>query len=195
MKQSTSILLSSLFAWALFLGSPADTAAQPEAVRVRRIEPRLVDAPRYQVREGREDPSGRRDRWLEVRVQYERPEVEWLDDATFTYYIVLRNRRPAEGDREINLFRGDVNYVNIPRERGLQSAVYMHPRTLARYGEVERVAVVISSQGRMLAIASAPDTDERWWERLPPRTGYVLNRMQTPFAMINFDSFEAMKVE
>jgi hypothetical protein len=33
----------------------------------------------------------------------------------------------------------------------------------------------------------------RWWEQLPPVEGYVLNRMETPFAMIYFDDYEAIK--
>ncbi len=195
MKRFGFFFLSSLFASVFLLGFLSDAAAQPEVFRVRRIEPRMVDPPRYQVRDGRSIDAGRAGRWLEVRLQYDRPEIEWLDEATFTYYIVLHNRRPAEGEREYNLFRGEVTYVNIPRERNLNSVMYLHPRTMERYGEVDRVAVVISSQGRMLAIASDPDTDERWWERLPPKTGFVLNRLETPFAMLNTEAFEAIKVE
>ena len=36
-------------------------------------------------------------------------------------------------------------------------------------------------------------TNQRWWEQMTPVDGYVLNRMETPFAMISFDDYEAIK--
>jgi hypothetical protein len=56
------------------------------------------------------------------------------------------------------------------------------------------VGLVITSQGRVLAMESNPSSQERWWERATPRAGFVLNRMQTPFAMINFDDYESIKL-
>jgi len=43
------------------------------------------------------------------------------------------------------------------------------------------------------AISGLPITSQRWWEQVPPVDGYVLNRLETPFAMIAFDNYEAIK--
>lgn len=37
--------------------------------------------------------------------------------------------------------------------------------------------------------------DKAWWKQLAAgESGLVLNRMQTPFAMINFTDFEALQL-
>lgn len=183
----------SIAIFALLLFVPPELFAQQPAsdiLRVRRVEGTMVRAPQYQVTGGTR--TTRQSQWLQVRTEFETA-PEWIDEMTFTYYIVLRNRRPPEGEAEFNLFRGEVTYVNIARTRTGQSTVFLHPSTVARYGDVERVGVVISSQGRVLAMASNPASDQRWWEQLPPRAGFVLTRMQTPWAMVNFDDYEAVK--
>ncbi len=168
-------------------------AQQPsDILRIRRLEGNEVRAPVYQVSPTQR--ASRQRQWLEVRTQFEtRP--DWIDEMTFTYYIVLRNQRPAPGQPEFMLFRGENTYVNIARTRDGASTVYLHPSTVERFGSVFRVGVVISSQGRILAMESSPSADGRWWEQLPPQDGFVLSRMQTPFAMVNFDDFEALKPE
>ncbi len=192
MKLSVFTTLGFIFGLAFLFAVPEQAVAQrdDDLLRVRRIEAREVQAPRISISGV---GSGRRNlRWLEVRTQYEvRP--DWLDEATFTYYIVMRNRNPGQGESEYNMFQGEVTYMNIRRGRDLQSTVYLHPSTLERYGDVFRTAVVVRSQGRILAIESEPRADDRWWERLPPSTGYVLNRNQTPFAVVNPDDYEMIK--
>ncbi len=176
----------------LLLMAPPELFAQQErdVLRIRRVEGDLVRAPQYQVTGGTR--TQRQRQWLQVRTEFETA-PEWIDEITFTYYIVLRNRRPPEGEAEYNLFRGESTYVNVARTRTGQSTVFLHPSTVERYGDLERVGVVVSSQGRVLGMASNPSSDQRWWEQLPPRSGFVLTRMQTPFAMVNFDDFEAVK--
>lgn len=164
--------------------------AQGDVLRIRRLEGELVRAPQYQVRGG--TATQRQRQWLQVTTQYQTA-PEWIDEMTFTYYIVLRNSRPEEGQSEFNMFRGEITYVNIAETREGRSAVFLHPSTVERYGELFRVAVVITSQGRTIGMESNPSGDGRWWEQLTPRAGFVLNRMQTPFAMVNFDDYEAIK--
>ena len=166
----------------------AQQRGQEQIVRIRRLEGDMVRTPQYQVSG---ISRGRRQRqWLQIRTEFEtRP--EWVDEMTFTYYVVLHNRRAERGQEEFVLFRGESRYVNIARTRDGQSVVYLHPSTVERYGELFRVGVVISAGGRMLAMESSPAAEGRWWEQLSPRDGYVRHRMQTPFAMVNFDDFEA----
>lgn len=161
-------------------------AAPARTVQIRKIEQKKALTPEYQLLKGQF--MGQTREWFAVQTQY-RTAPEWLDDLTFTYYIVVRAK---SGPQKFTLFKGDVTYVNI-QKGDHKSDMYLHPSTLARYGDVERVAVVISAQGRVVAMESLPASTTRWWEQLTPVDGYVLNRTQTPFAMINFDDYEAVK--
>lgn len=173
---------------ALTMGLGSVQAQDAELLRIRRLEGDTVRAPQYQVRAGQ---APRRTReWLQVRTEFQTA-PEWIDEMTFTYYIILRNRRPAAGEPEFRLFRGESSYINIARTREGQSTVFLHPSTVERYGELVQVGVVVTSGGRVVAMESSPSREGRWWEQLTPQTGMVLNRRDTPFAMVNFDDFEA----
>ncbi len=176
----------------LFAASVPVLAQEPgpsgNQVRIKKIVPNgKVPTPEYKLLTSQVMSQKRN--WFQVVVDYETA-PEWMDDLTFTYYIVTEGKT---GGSKFTLFRGDVTYVNIAKGRH-RSDMYLHPSTLARYGVVQRVGVVISSQGRVLAMDSLPSTGSpRWWEKLTPLDGFVLNRMQTPFAMIYFDDYEAIK--
>jgi hypothetical protein len=193
MKRACVFCLVVVFVAVLILSFPSTTFAQPQAVsadkivQIRKIEPNgKVATPEYKLLTGQVMSKTRN--WFQVNVYYETA-PEWIDDLTFTYYIVTQSKT---GGQKFTLFRGDVTYVNVQKGKH-KSDMYLHPSTIARYGDVQRVGVVISSQGRVLAVESLPANNQRWWEQLAPQDGYVLNRMQTPFAMIYFDDYEAIK--
>ncbi len=176
---------------------PAELLAQqmPEILRIRRLEADTVRAPQYTTRGGPAAQQRQR-QWLEIKTEFQtsRDGPEWFNELTFTYYVAMRNNNPAEGDRPLNVFSGESKYINVAQNQRGQSAVYLHPSTLDRYGEFFRAAVVISFQGRMIAVEHTPSAaaaDGRWWEQVSPQPGLVLPRRHTPFAMINFDDFEA----
>lgn len=129
--------------------------------------------------------------WFIITTQYD-SSPDWIDEITFTYYVLIRGRSADQPKQ--TLLTGEVTYVNVQKGRHW-SDMYLHPSTLARYGEVQGVAVVVKAQGRVVAMTSEPNSTQRWWELLAPVQGLVLNRMQTPFAMIAFDSYEAIKVQ
>jgi len=165
--------------------------AGANVLRIRRIEGTMVRTPVYNTQDTTR--SSRQRQWLQVRTEYETA-PDWLSEATFTYYILLRNSRPPAGEQEFNLFKGEVTYVNIARTRTGASTVFMHPSSIERFGSVERVAVVITSQGRVIGMESNPSSNDRWWERVTPLSGFVMNRSQSPFAHIEIDNFEAIKM-
>ena len=162
------------------------TAAPAKIVKIRKIEQRKAITPEYQLLKGQF--MGQTREWLAVNTQY-RTDPEWIDELTFTYYILVRSKT---GAKKLTLFKGDVTYINVAKGDH-KSDMYLHPSTLARYGDVEGVAVVINAQGRVVDMDSLPSSAKRWWEQFTPVDGYVLNRMQTPFAMINFDDYEAIR--
>ncbi len=163
-----------------------DAAPAAKIASIRKISGGKVKTPEYKLLTGQ--AMARTRDWFQITTQFE-TEPEWVDDLTFTYYVLVRGK--ATGAKFM-LLRGEVTYVTIQKGKHL-SDMYLHPSTLARYGDVERVGVVVSTQGRVIAMDSLPASNQRWWEQASPVDGYVLNRMQTPFAMVNFDDYEAIK--
>lgn len=188
MKRAQAVCLSLVLVAALLCSGSVVVAqeAAGRTVQIRKIEPAKVKTPEYQLLKGQFMATTRD--WFQVTVSYETA-PDWIDDLTFTYYVLMK---PKSGPAKFMLFKGDTTYVNIQKGRH-KSDMYLHPSTMARYGDVERVAVVLTTQGRVVAMESMPSSQQRWWEQLTPVDGYVLNRMQTPFAMINFDDYEAIK--
>ena len=183
------------FAALLALPLPAADAQAPGApstpLLIRKVDAKPVNSPEYQIRNYPLTPRGVR--WLQVIVDYDTA-PEWVDEATFTYYVLLKAKRAEAGRSPFTLFKGEVTNVNIARGKH-KGDIYMHPSTLARFGDIERVAVMVNVGGRMVALDGQPSgtAQQRWWEQLAPMEGYLLNRMQTPFAMVNFDDYEAIK--
>lgn len=165
---------------------PAD-----RALSIKKVDAGKVKTPDYQVKHV--NSQARSLDWYKIEVIYD-TEPEWMDEVSFTYYVVVKAKQSIPGRPPFMLFKGDVTYVNVAKGRH-KSDIYLHPSTLARFGDVERVAALVNVGGRLVAIDGLPSgsASSRWWEQLPPQDGYLLNRMQTPFAMINFDDYEAVK--
>ena len=160
-------------------------------INIRKITPdKKASTPRYEMKPA--IPMQRTRNWFSLTVTYDvNPpgNSEWIDELTFTYYVLVRQK----GGAQPMLLKGEVTYINIAKGRGLLADIFLHPSTLARYGEVDRVAVLVSTRGQLLAGESLPTSNQRWWEQLPPTEGLLLSRQQTPFAMVNFDDYEAIK--
>jgi hypothetical protein len=193
MKFKQCVLLTAILIALAGLTFIFDADAQqraPNIVRIRDLDADKVKTPIYRVSNA---PQGRTREWLKIETEYDTA-PDWIDELDFEYYVLVRDK---EGDREYILFRGDVTYVNVERTASSasrhMSAMYLHPSTLARYGDVERMAVLIKYKGRLVGMESEPESNARWWEQLTPVRGLLLNRMETPFAMINFDNYEAIK--
>jgi hypothetical protein len=171
--------------------APANAPAADRMLNIKRINAEKVKTPDYVVKPPL--PTQRTREWYKVEVVYD-TDPEWVDEISFTYYVVVKAKQPMPGRSAFTLFKGDVTYINVEKGRH-KSDIYLHPSTLARFGDVERVAALVSVGGRMVGMEGLPSgsTSTRWWEQLPPQEGYLLNRTQTPFAMISFDDYEAIK--
>jgi hypothetical protein len=167
-------------------------AQQPEGgkklLSIDKIEGKKVMTPEYQVTKSQFKARTRE--WFQIITTYD-TKPEWVDDITFKYYVLVKDKSGDVGNRQA-LFSGEVSYINVEKGKH-KSDMYLHPSTIARFGEVQAVAVMVSVQGRVEAIESLPASNERWWEKLTPVEGMLLNRMQTPFAMLYFDDYEAVK--
>lgn len=169
--------------------APAGAGANARPANIRDISGAKVQTPEYTIKKSQ--TAARTRDWFQIVTTYETA-PEWLDDVQFTYYVLVKAKQPLPNEPPQRLFKGDVSYINVAQGKH-KSDMYLHPSTLARFGDVQAIAVLISVQGRLVAMESKPASQQRWWEQLQPQEGLLLNRMQTPFAMLYFDDYEAVK--
>ncbi|MBN1269252.1 MAG: hypothetical protein JXB04_06680 [Kiritimatiellae bacterium] len=155
-------------------------------IRIRKLDGLKVRTPEYKITTG--TVQGKTRDWFQLRTEYDTA-PDWIDEVTFQYFVLVRGK---EARARPTVLKGEITYVNVEKGNRHQSVAYLHPSTLARYGEVERMAVGVTYRGQTIWETN-PSGAQRWWEELPPVSGYILNRMETPFAMINFDDYEAIK--
>lgn len=128
------------------------------------------------------------DKWLRIETEFDSA-PDWADDVQLKYYVLL-----GKG-REARMLVGDVTHVNVARGTRHYSAMFVHPNTILRFGngQVEAVAVQLLYKGQLVDQGSAPPARDRWWERATPTTGFLLNPQQTPWSIVAFDRYEALK--
>lgn len=181
--------------------------AQPtsEDFQINKIAPDLVITPEYSVNFGPKNKKVPKNKeWLEVEVSFDwqprEKKPEFLDELTINYYVLLNNksREAPEG----TLLTGAVTHVAIPQGKGMNSVMYVSPRTLERFFEgkipttassaVLDVGVTITKQGQLVAESSWKGRGQ-WWSAMQQAGGYVLNKSETPFAPLAWDYYEAIK--
>lgn len=181
-----ALCLSALATWAQVpvpgAGGPGPSS---DVMRIRKMTPSTEKTPIYTVRGSAS--SMRQPDWWRVVVEFETA-PDWIDELEFTYYVYMKDQ--SNKNAEI-MFRGAVTYVNVEKGKHM-SDMFLHPSTVARLGRVEQVAVVVKARGAVVATESSAKTPN-WWDRFSPVDGVLLNRAQTPFSFVDFDSYEAIK--
>jgi hypothetical protein len=171
------------FAQASDVGNPAN-------FKIRAIRQQLVSAPDYRSLITGAGPHSNTlsDKWLRIETEFDSV-PEWADDVQVKYYVLLGSGKDAR------MFVGDVTYVNVAKGTRHISAMFIHPNTVQRYGNgnVQAVAVQIFHTGQMIDQDSLPASHERWWESYTPVSGYVLAPQQTPWSILSYDRYEALK--
>ena len=160
---------------------------------IKKIAPAVDLTPEYSFNFGpQEHPQPRSQQWLEVEVNFE-SNVDWTDELTVKYYILLADQ----------CLVGEVTHIDIPRGRDLYSVMYVSPRTIARIlnnrpmtsMDIQDVGVQLVLKGQVLATKSfKAQGDQQWWQNLQQVNGKVLNKDQTPFAPILWDRYEQIKI-
>jgi len=133
--------------------------------------------------------GGSNARWLQVEVEFNAA-PEWTDELALKYYILVNGR----------LLTGDVTHVNIPAGIN-RSVMYVLPAALARFignrpflpTTVQNVAVQIVQGGTVKDELSVAHGPAQWFTGLPPISGFVLNKNETPFAPLNWDRYAQIK--
>lgn len=168
----------------------AQVAGAEDLIKLGSIKASKIETPKYEIKRSLQSyPSATRElNWVEIALPY-KTLPDWMNDLSITFYVLIEPKDDPTVKQKILV--GTVDYVNI--KKGVhRSVVYLHPSTLERFGEPKRYAAVIqtSLDGRPVELSTEDMTP---WKRLAPESGLVLNRMQTPFAMVNFADFEALR--
>ena len=167
-------------------------AAQP-AFRIRTIRKEQVQAPSYgtsassALNGGRPGTIGTQ--WLRIEVQFDTGNLEWADEVTLKYYVLMGKGKLTK------MFTGELTHVNVAKGSQHFSAMYIHPNTLLRFGagQVEAVVVQMFYQNRLVATYGEPQVTKRWWEEFAPTAGFLLNPLQTPWSVVAYERYEAIK--
>jgi len=158
--------------------------------KIRTIRQQLVSAPDYHslILGTGNRSSAMSEKWLRIETEFDST-PEWADDVQLKYYVLLGSGKKSR------MFVGDVTYVNVARGSRHISAMFMHPNTVQRYGngDVQSVAVQVFHRGQLIDQDSAPASRDRWWEGYTPVPGFLLTPQQTPWSIISYDRYEALK--
>lgn len=174
--------------------------------QINAITPDLVTTPEYSINYGPKNKKVSKNKdFVELEVSFdwqpEAKEPKFLDDLTINYYVLLDNK--SRENPKGTLLVGSVTHTAIPQAKGMNSVMYISPRTLERFFEgkspstvksaIVDVGVTITQQGQLVAEKSWKGKGQ-WWSSLQQVNGYVLNKSETPFAPLAWDYYEAIKV-
>jgi hypothetical protein len=173
---------------ALLWQAAAQAPVGPGSVKLGKVQPEVIKTPEYNITGGPQKRS-KVGQWLEVEVDFE-TKPEDIDELTFKYTIMVEKK----------LLDGEVTHINIPKGRDHYSVMYVAPRSLEKLtggrplspASIENAWVIVSKQGQVLDQASFKPGPV---PNLPHLSGMVLNKMETPFAPLFFDRYEAIKVK
>lgn len=189
----------------LLYGQTRAATEKNETLRIRRFSGagarNLVETPKYQVSTVLPNANRQAQRWGRIWTQYDTT-PEWIDELTFQYFVLAR-KAEAGNKFSFSFYTVSVKYSDIKRGQH-ESSVFLRPVAIERYGDVIAAAVEIGAGGKLIAEESHAEgikLQDRWW-RIPAvveskdvvtRTGYLLDREQSPFALINIDDQEAIR--
>lgn len=192
---------------AAFALSAAQAQQPSRDFQITKLTPDMLTTPEYNFSYGPKNKKVSKNKdWLEVEVSFDwQPrdkKPEFVDELTFNYYILLNNK--TRENPQGTLLTGSVTHVAIPQAKGMNSVMYVSPRTLERFFEgksptsassaIVDVGVTITKPGvgTPLAAMSWKGKGE-WWGPMTSTPGYVLNKGETPFAPLAWDYYEAIK--
>jgi hypothetical protein len=174
------------FVFPLIAHAQMRPAAAGRDFQIAKIIKEFVPTPNYGIGS---NGGAANDRWLQVEVEFNAA-PEWTEELTLKYYILFNGR----------LLTGEVTHTNIPA--GLnRSVMYVLPVGLARFAgnrpllpnTIQNVAVQIVQGGSVKDEMSAVRAPGQWFAALPPISGFVLNKNETPFAPLSWERYAQIK--
>lgn len=186
---------TTLFFLLLFTASAFASEKQQVDIKIRSVTTQECQTPIYSDDDdedtlqisGIQLKQSQDKKWLRIFTHYEtRP--EWIDHLTIEFYLLL----PGSTETPL-LFRGEVRYENIPKGRNHLAEMYLHFNTYKRHYRrgVIRSAISIKIDGTLVASDKKRAPETQWWKNTPSNPCALLNRMDTPFRVINIEKYEA----
>jgi hypothetical protein len=176
---------------ALLLVSPSARAqGLGTEFQVTKINKDLVTTPLFAYTGGPVHRTNQNERWIEIEVEFTAA-PEYTDELSLRYFVLLNGK----------LLTGEVTHAGVLAGKGKLSVVYISPTGVARclgnqtvtLNSVQNVAVQIVQKGTVkdeLTLVRAP---ARWYSTIPPLSGLILNKNETPFAPLWGDRYEQLK--
>ncbi len=169
-------------------------------VSVRKMDVNLVRTPYYRGATS-DNRANAKDDWLQLQVEYQTDGARegWLDEIELVWHVAIlrKNQTPVVMSRS-------VTYVDIEDETHY-AATYVRPKLLQRLSGTRRLSrndvrfyVEIKVDGKRVADSYLGQRPQAaWWEYQPPRVDRrdsdLLNRLETPFAPLDYDFYEQIK--
>ena len=129
---------------------------------------------------------------------------QWIDSMTITYTVILLNPKPdaKKGEKPMTLMQTTVEYADVAQDREHKAGAVVLPAALLRLGEPLGFAVSISVGGKEVAsqgVGKGPlQSHKEWWKdsaildhpNVQRRDAYMMDRMKSPFQLVDPDSYE-----
>ena len=146
--------LSAAFAGALMLAAASVTSFGRADYDIKKVAPAVINSPVINFTLGPQVAQGKALQWLQVETLAFESNVDWTDELTFKYYILLAGQ----------CLTGEVTHIDIPKARDLYSVMYVSPRTIAKILnghqlsplDIQDVGVQILKQGQVLDTQELP---------------------------------------
>jgi hypothetical protein len=180
------------------------TGPMNEVLKIRRVEglarSNLVRTPEFR----HNLPGGTKptQEWVEIKTTFD-TSPEWIDEVVFQYYVLTYSRKEKEGP--YSFYQASVRYGDVEKGRNHLSTMYIPPSAVKRYGFPVAIGVEVSVNGKVVDVVSDRDNsvrvDDGWWknpnvigkEAVIARQGCLLNRKESPFALVNIDDHEVIR--
>ncbi|TFH16652.1 MAG: hypothetical protein E4H02_05050 [Lentisphaerales bacterium] len=162
-----------------------------------------VRAPEYNIRNSEPSRKARSPDWGRVRVVYD-SKPEWMNTLSCRFYVLMLTK-DKDAETPYSLLEGDVTYTDVGDGKDHMSEMYLHPRTIAKLGDIVAVAIEITYGTETVwksdESPQARLADGQWWksqeirnsDQVTLRSGLLLNRGETPFAYVNYWDFETIR--
>ncbi len=188
---------------AFTLSAPAQ-APQTE-IQVRKIEVNLETAPKYNVSAQRQRQTPQSRPWLVVEADL-LCEADWADEVQVKFYVVA-NYGPTAKEKSADGYDVLTTTVSVVNMAGNKSTgqknivpIFMDSNTVRRYAAVSKdqfipeVAVQVMSKGVLQDTKwMKSEGSGRFWEKKQPKSGILLNLMQSPWAPAFIEYYEQVK--
>ena len=129
---------------------------------------------------------------------------QWIDSMTITYMVMLFNPKAdaKKNEKQLTLMQTTVEYADVAQDREHKAGAVVLPAALLRLGEPLGFAVSISVGGKEVAsqgVGKGPlQSHKEWWKdsaildhpNVQRRDAYMMDRMKSPFQLVDPDSYE-----